>query len=737
VESEAPEEVQMHGLVRRAALPLALLGAAIAASPAGAAPPDPQTTNVPYLAWRGEHVRLVKCAPEIALTGQTADVIVEDWSGADPARSMPEVVAGSVKFFNDDARGLNCVRATLVAVKAGIAPIKLIVSDAQGNQVLTHQFQAAWLNLNTPTLHEVAATDQTGDPWLGDPLGDGNFVAGGRSGRVQVTVTGTLPLLGNYAELGLGPSIGLPAGWPALAKALATDASVTDLTPWMRWDIHDDDVLYPLASMDMVDGVMGNPFQFYRKFFGDLSANPSIGPFDPERPNATLLSDGKLDAADAPMPAARVDVAIAPNSGAPGDISGVGSLGGVSKQRVYSRDHTGNATDHNIYAPFNAQYIPATAAPSVSASGIDGEFANNFNGFLVKGGLYYNWDVVANLVEAMGGNTNCLLRRSSTPLYDITQWDKVFRQRPYGPQDVVVYTDEHGEAQVTYTPGTGMFFDNLGAIMNDNGGCDLQGIDPIGTSSITATAKYPYQPVTDPAKTSRPLVKVVHSLFDKSMTYWPKGPGAANDVARIVVAHAQDITGIGFGHERVCFMGDALVEGMKVFTGTTGPVGARINLAGSYRADDPEGMNRLCAYTNRYGNAAVEIFNSNRGVADIIADYVDEGILRDVKVNFNIPGSSSQTPSVTAPPTPVALKPAFTLGTVRLMTGKSGRYVVVRVNSKKKRAVIRIRLSSKSSHLLRAKTITIRTNRLVKISTKTLRVPKATKKVNVRVLRVR
>ena len=70
--------------------------------------------------------------------------------------------------------------------------------------MLTHQFQAAWLNLNTPTLHEVAATDQTGDPWLGDPLGDGNFVAGGRSGRIQVKLTGTLPLLGNYAELGLG-----------------------------------------------------------------------------------------------------------------------------------------------------------------------------------------------------------------------------------------------------------------------------------------------------------------------------------------------------------------------------------------------------------------------------------------------------------------------------------------------------------------------------------------------------
>ena len=82
----------------------------------------------------------------------------------------------------------------------------------------------------------------------------------------------------------------------------------------------------------------------------------------------------------------------------------------------------------------------------------------------------------------------------------------------------------------------------------------------------------------------------------------------------------------------------------------TGPVNARISLAGTARADDPEGLNRLCVYTNRYGNAAVEIFNSNNGIADVIADFVDEGILRSIKVNFNVPGSSSQAPSVTTPP---------------------------------------------------------------------------------------
>lgn len=733
----------MHVLVRRAALPLALLGSAIAAVPAGAAPPpDPQTTNVPYLAWRGEHLRLVKCDKLIQSEGQSVDVLVEDWSGADPDRAKPAVVAGSTRFFFDDARG-NCVRTTLVSVKAGIAPVKLVINNSAGDQVLTHQFQAAWLNLTTPTLRHVAATDQTGDSSLGDPAGDGNFPAGGNAGRLQVKVKGTLPLLGNYSELGLGTSITLPDQWPALAHALATDADIFDTSPWNRWNIHDDDVLYASPVQDGVDSVLADPFTFYRKVLGDTSQAPTNGPFDPQRPEETFLPDSKLDAGDAPMPAARVDVAIAANSGAPGDISGVGSLWSVDKQAVYSRDHLGTAADHNIYAPFNKQWIPATAA-GTAASGVDGEAANNFNGFLVNG-LYTNWDVAATLATALGGDTTCLLRRIPQINTESLRWAKLWRQLPVGAQTIAVYTDEHGEAQVSYTPGTGMFFDNLGAIMNDNGGCDLEGIDVLGTSNITATARYPYQPVTDPAKTSVPRRAVVHSKFTKNLTYWPKGPGPENDVARIVVAHAQDITGEGFGHERVCFMADALIEGMKAFYGTTGPTGARISLAGTYRADDPEGLGRLCVYTNRDGNAAVELFNSNKGVSDVIADFVDEGILRSIKVNFNVPGSSSQVPAINPPSGAVIAKvlpksnvvpqPAFTLGSVRLMTSKNGRYVLVRVNSTKARAVIRVRLMTRGSKLVSARTITIRTNRTVRL--RTLKLPSKVKKINVRVLRVR
>ena len=63
-------------------------------------------------------------------------------------------------------------------------------------------------------------------------------------------------------------------------------------------------------------------------------------------------------------------------------------------------------------------------------------------------------------------------------------------------------------------------------VKNLNGGCDLQGIDVLGTASITAVARYPYQPVTMPDMSApTTLVKTIHSYFDKSMTAVPKGTG--------------------------------------------------------------------------------------------------------------------------------------------------------------------------------------------------------------------
>ncbi len=78
----------------------------------------------------------------------------------------------------------------------------------------------------------------------------------------------------------------------------------------------------------------------------------------------------------------------------------------------------------------------------------------------------------------------------------------------------------------------------------------------LGRSAISATAKYPGQQVSFPAMSSAAINKTVGNEFDKSLRYYPKGAGAANANARIVVAHGQDVDGTPFAGERVCFYVD-------------------------------------------------------------------------------------------------------------------------------------------------------------------------------------
>src|SRR5207248_9501999 len=122
---------------------------ALAASTFFAAPaladtqPDPQLTNIPYLAWRGEEVRLVKCDPDVLplLTvaqrqqlAQSAqfgiwfgDVLLVDWSG-DPNVVQPQLEPGTVSMFFRSFDAVPCVAATVVSEKAGLAQFKLVVT---------------------------------------------------------------------------------------------------------------------------------------------------------------------------------------------------------------------------------------------------------------------------------------------------------------------------------------------------------------------------------------------------------------------------------------------------------------------------------------------------------------------------------------------------------------------------------------------------------------------------------
>ena len=162
-----------------------VLGSALASSPAVAqGPQDPQTTNIPYLAWRGEQIRLVKCHPDIGEAGTSVDWIVEEWTG--PGLT-PAIETSTITGFE------NCVAADIVTLEPGLARVKLVVSDEAGTPILKHQFLTIWMSLNTPVIDEVGSADPTGDPRLGDPPGDGIFDAGDSNGRIQVKVQRHVP----------------------------------------------------------------------------------------------------------------------------------------------------------------------------------------------------------------------------------------------------------------------------------------------------------------------------------------------------------------------------------------------------------------------------------------------------------------------------------------------------------------------------------------------------------------
>src|SRR4029077_15379747 len=116
-----------------------------------------QETNVPYLAWRGEEVRLVKCeggftddaigAPTLQTNGSFIfqrggfDVNMSVFAYSGPQENSfdrPKTVQNNASIFR--ARdGRICVRGTWISNKAGITVIKLTISH-NGVILAQHDF---------------------------------------------------------------------------------------------------------------------------------------------------------------------------------------------------------------------------------------------------------------------------------------------------------------------------------------------------------------------------------------------------------------------------------------------------------------------------------------------------------------------------------------------------------------------------------------------------------------------
>jgi len=796
--------------------------------------PDPMLSNVPYLAWRGEAVRVVKCvSPANLPAGYTPSALdayftLVDWSG-DPHLATPQVATAapgfdSSMFARRGFDGAYCWGLSFISQKPGLAVIKMTVrAGTAGPLIMVHDFLVGWMNLNSIVLCNNSSAGLCTGPTT-DTITD---VAGQTTPNVlEANVTGNIPLLQDFNELGIGHNITLPDGstapglvmpddWATMAHALATVRGPQG-DPVSFWDIHDDTlateghaqespaVCQPrvLTGIDAVDqctdsGVGGTGptgpgslatsdergtfSSIWAQLIGPGLDGNVYGPFDPTRPGGTYLSDGKVDTGDAPMPAARIDFTIAPNSGGPTDISGVGTFTKIDKglcrgqsvlndaggepvapygctDSIYVRP--GAATPHHLYAPFYRAWLPATKAPADPfSSGIDGGFANNFNGFLNldgnalanPSGLYDYWDIAEVLRTSTAADTSCLDR-----FFQNEESFPVFQQTPgTGPSSVATYSDEHGEARTGFLPGTGFFFDNFG-ILNSNLGCDLAGISPLGTASITATARYPYEPVTAQPLTSNAVAKSVSSLFVKLIQCYPKGPSAFDQMTAVCVAHAQDITGHAITGERVCFFADNNSEGLflppispiTILNQTTWPP-IWIYPAGGLGA--PNIAN--CAFTDRNGNTAVEVLNSNATTVNITAFFVDEGLMRSVHVTFPITGP---TAAVTGPvagshsngtsTTPVTLNtggdttttvpPARADTTVKVrykitMAKLLGRVLKVRLSGPAGSARLAISYQSKTSKQVGAIVKTVPANRVVKLR---LQIPKSVRTMHLSVM---
>jgi hypothetical protein len=712
-EFQSGEERDLRSLKKMllGAMTAMVLAAAVAVSPASAATPLPtgvqpsegrytQDANVPYLAWQGEHVRLVACkkgapfAPTYTASWMLVDPL--NWPDFEPAADPL-----SVKIVG------GCAIATWISDKPGVAFIKVIVHNADG-PVYEKVFIVGWMELMKPIVKgggDVYAGDfcqyATVDPVsveavrLTGPVSNCGHDPQDPRHRIQIIVKGKLPLEADFSRWGLGESLTMPDDWAKWAAVAARTTTQSDpLKAMSNWDIHDDSLLteghtiWPgqcadqeiYVNFDAVDTCNSEgPRGGFSTVLGPQATDGlTIGPFDPIYSIDTMLSDGKLDPGDAPMPAAQIDVSIKDNVATdPTDIGGVGYLFPSWKAEVYSRDGLGSdpwgnlptPVAHNYFAPFYSQYIPATARPVNAAgspygpaappSGIEGtNGTGGFSGFLwnsVTQGPYDNWEFAWEYSRKANAASHCLFSQILPGLRDY------YRPLPSGVNAVSVYTDESGEANVNFVPGLGMYFDNLAAAnKNLNNGCDLENVNPIGTAEVDIVARYPYQPVTAPAVAADPVKFNVLNKFKKSLTVYSKGVDkngiVSNSVAKIVLAHAQDIDGSPLAYELVCWMADSNAAGMRIFAGDLpdpNKPDAVINIDpihALFSYQDPWGLNRLCTFTDRWGNTAIEVYNSNKTPVDVIAEFVFEGLLRDTIADFS-KASIGATTSADGPPT--------------------------------------------------------------------------------------
>lgn len=635
---------------------------------------DPQDTNVPYVGWVGDKIRLVKC--EAGLVAGTGNWALTDWSRGLEEDGSPAVQPSFMLAANGrpgfpangpDQAGRNCWEMIVTSQKAGLAEIKLETSGT--TPTLTHDFIVIFLSMNTPVLDELGDNEIPG-LLVGDPAGDGDFEPIGGAfldGFFQVDVTGSFPLGRNYTRrLDNDPDVDtvtLPNDWSALANAFGVSKrSAVDPS---GWDIHDDQsnreghtatsICGGAAARDAVDTCQGWNFEFdpFSRLVG-RTFPLTIGPFDPLRPSSSYLPDGIVDSGDAPMPALRINVGV---------TGGFGALASADKHLIYNRNTA--STLHELYAPFYISFIPATRAAGVfgTSSGTTGELANNFPGFLGSAlfgipGLYHFWDLLE--TGSRSGDNNCFDVGGDGQFEDEEDGDAI--GRPSGIDEGSVYTDEHGEAIVRFLPDVG-----VDLVADSQGLCDLGEISDtprlIATATISAQAELPFQQAQRPINAVPSLTKQLFSLAGKSLDCVPKSA-----IEAFCVETIRDIRGNPVAGAEVAFSREprGKIEGANLpadpdadtFVGPAGDSG--FNTLGSRCSTSVLGsLNEIVCTTNALGQAGIVVKSTLPGLVDIDAENIGTrnggfGVQRVRCLRFAGDGATLVTDSATCVAPPVA-----------------------------------------------------------------------------------
>jgi hypothetical protein len=465
------------------------------------------------------------------------------------------------------------------------------------------------------------------------------------------------------------------------------------------------------------------------------------------------------------MPAARIDV----------DLAGtVGSLEEADKHVLYSRNRTGEAdtahpnNEHNLYAPFYAALIPADisilASGLITTSGTHGTIANNFPGYQVGPlpgilGAYHYWDFLN--TDDRGGFNDC------RDVGGTGQFGRgEFIPLPTGYDEATVYTDEHGEAILQFNPDVGAELDP-----DSNNLCDLgevNGPELLGTATITAEARDPFQLTFNARRIGNVLTKNVFELAGKSLDCVPKTVNIAFCVEVI-----RDIRGNPVEGAKVIFSADPMdrILGAQLLLGGYDTRGASCS--------PPNASDEVTCYTNALGQAGVEVVQTHATLVNVVAENAKTrngglGILRDRCVRFFGDGTTSPTdgptcasptdggvviPTPPAPNTPSAVtnspqavastatvvslagtspvaakapaakKATAKLASAKFVVVKGKRYLVLRAKGTAKTLKVRIVLVMKTGKVMKPVVRTIRTNRAVRVSK--LQISKHVKSVRV------